>query len=151
MDRRWPDGGTKPSGPGLIAMPSLQIPSHSRRITGFAVAGLAVLAAGAFSFGLERQVRHVEAGPALFPAARTADAPAYVDNIPNATPARPLEVAVDTRARHRMSAAEILDVPDQVAPPQAASAADAAPAVDASATAPAPKVAAEPNPAEPPT
>jgi len=116
-------------------MPGLQIPSHSQRVTGLAVAALAVLAAGAFSFGLERQVRHTDA-PTPFRAGQATGLRAYVDNIPEATPARPLEMAVDTRARHRMPASEILDVPDQVAPAPAASAANAAPAADASATAP---------------
>jgi len=129
-------------------MQALQIPSHSRRITSLAVAGLAVLAAAAFSFGLERQVRRAD-GTAAFPVARASGLGGYVDNIPDATPARPIEVAIDTRVRRRAPTAEILDTPDQVAP-----SADAAPAVDASATAPAttpPPPKAQPDNDEPPT
>ena len=52
-------------------MRGLQIPPHSRRITRFAVAGLAVLSAAAFSLGLEHQVGGAQASPFLTPAGLT--------------------------------------------------------------------------------
>ena len=71
-------------------MRGLQIPPHSRRITRFAVAGLAVLSAAAFSLGLEHQVGGARASPFLTPA----DAPLSVDaaakaTAPDPTPASP--------------------------------------------------------------
>jgi len=138
----------------LIGMPRLQIPLHSRRVTSLAVAGLAVVAAAAFSFGIEHQFRRDGASP--MPAGQMAVARGgYADGIPEATPARDLAVAVDTRVRHHMPPAEVLEVPDQVAAPGPL-AAQAPPAVDAAAVAPDPAPPPSPpkapdNSEEPPT
>lgn len=87
-------------------MQALQIRPHSPRITGFVLAGLAVLAAGAFSLGLEHQMHGAQATP--FPQGDTGGLRARVaDTIPEATPAREVALATgDPRGRHRAAPAE---------------------------------------------
>src|SRR5579859_2527080 len=82
-------------------MAALDIRPHSRRISGWAVVGLSILAVGAFASGLARQAS--SAGPAPFPAAQApapGDAGLAVGAIPLATPAPELQVVDAAPARH---------------------------------------------------
>lgn len=104
-------------------MARLDIRAHSPRISGYAVAGLMLLGAGAFAAGVVHQLN--PAGPLPFPppqppslsVAAASPAPEPVLQAP--TPDRP--------ARH----AEVEEASADIAPPAAAQA-----AADASATAP---------------
>jgi hypothetical protein len=124
----------------------LEIQPHSRRLTGLAVAGLALVAAGSFTAGLARQVG-APAARSPFPPPQAAVAFA---GAPEATPAPDMQLAVAApppRRHTARAAAETASTDDG-----AVSAADAqtAAAADASATAPDGAAAPTPPPAPPP-
>jgi hypothetical protein len=123
-------------------MAALQIPPHSRRISGLAVLGLTLLAAGSFTAGLTRQIDAANA-PSPFPAGPEAS-PRVAAASP--APAAEPQVAVNTRpVRH--VAPEIAAVADPAdAAPDTAPSAESLPATDASATAPDPSA---PEPSAP--
>jgi len=77
------------------ASPSLDIPPHSRRLSGFAVAAVVLLGAAAFASGLAHQLQ--PRGPSPFPAAQPR-AP-NDQTVAQAEPAPALQAAAPPRAR----------------------------------------------------
>jgi len=122
--------------PSCVCMPGLSIKPHSPRVTGYAVAGLSLVALGAFGMGLHHQMGFN--GPAYFPAGPAQRLQARAQAIPEATPAPDMQLAVaepPSRAHHPRPAADD-DANAAAAPAAPAVAAPAAPlaAADAAAT-----------------
>jgi hypothetical protein len=127
-------------------MPGLQIPPHSRRLSGRAVVFLSLLAAGSFVSGLNHQLITTH-GASAFPAPSAGPAVAS-QAIPEARPAADTQRA-DAAPARRPARSE--SAPDPLAVPGAPDA-QAAPAADTAATAPDPAPAAPPAPSDaPPT
>jgi hypothetical protein len=132
----------------------LQIKPHSHRLSGLAVAGLSLLAAGSFVAGIQREVAGA-GGPSPFPATQAA-AP-VAGAIPEARPAPEIQVAASPPPRpHAVAPAD--DTPaDTQDTPTAAVAAETPPAVDTAAAvpepapSPAPAPEANPDTSTPPT
>ena len=107
-------------------MSALEIKPHSRRLSGWAVGALSLLAAGSFTAGLARQIGAANA-PSPFPTGQEASPQVATASAPT------MQLAAGTPApRHAVAEAPpALDVPPQTAP-----AAEPVPTTDASATAP---------------
>lgn len=131
-------------------MQALQVPPHSPRSSSLALAALAVVAAGAFSLGLQHQLNG--RGVAL-QGGDTAGLRTYVDTIPEATPAREIEVAAAVPPSRPIDASLDKTSPVDISPVKDPVAVTATPATNARATvaesAPPPKRQADTE--EPPT
>ncbi|MFI4964704.1 MAG: hypothetical protein ACHP9T_04980, partial [Caulobacterales bacterium] len=77
----------------------VDIPPHSRRVSGLVVAGLALLGTASFAVGLAHQM--APAGPSPFPPAQGPVAAARPNAVPDATPAPDMQLAaVGPPVRH---------------------------------------------------
>ncbi len=113
-------------------MQGLQIPPHSRRVSGLAVAFLLLLAAGSFLAGLDHQLI-AGRDPGLFPAPPAAQALAAAP-VPQAAPVRDMQLATARPSRHPAKDPVTVDTAAPTESPAPADA-EAPPAVDAAATA----------------